>query len=551
MKVKQKSIEKTKNNKKKMSAEQINKQKQQKAHIKLVQNVFQQAGFIQIPNAANKNFDFEGHKGDLDDVFVYENVVVLVEYTTDAEPVKHLKNKIILYQEILNRKDEFFEFMKNEFKLNNNSVITTYHPSKIMLRILYCSLNEIEEKHKKIIDGPIYMDYDIVHYFNTIANAIRKSTRFELLHFLKVQSEDLGEGGNVDTSIKSKTFSAYTLPEAHSNFESGFKIISFYVYPEFLLKTSYVMRKDGWKDSNNLYQRLVIRKKIERIRNYLRTEHRVFVNNIIVTLPPDVKILDNVGNTIDSKKLTKIENVKITARQSSNTIGLIDGQHRVFAYYEAIIDDLSIANLRRQQNLLVTGIVYPEYYNDAQRQKFEAKLFLEVNSEQTTAQSKIKHAINLILNPFLSESIATQVLQDLSKKGPLSGKIQQQFYENDKIKPSSIISYGLKPLVKLNGQDCLFRIWPNPSKIEMEKLQSDQLRSEYIEFCVNKINDVLIALRTNINTERWDIKKSNSDKILSTTSINSFLILIRKIIASGQDLDNLNLNSKLTRISHG
>jgi hypothetical protein len=81
------------------------------------------------------------------------------------------------------------------------------------------------------------------------------------------------------------------LPEAHSNFDAGYKVVTFYADPDSLLKTAYVLRKDGWRDSLNLYQRMISKPKIESIRRYLKTQKRVFINNIIVTLPSDVKPL--------------------------------------------------------------------------------------------------------------------------------------------------------------------------------------------------------------------------------------------------------------------
>ena len=78
-----------------------------------------------------------------------------------------------------------------------------------------------------------------------------------------------------------------------------------YVDPEALLSTCYVLRKDGWEDRGQLYQRMISKRKIEAIRKYLLAQKRVFINNIIVTLPSDTKLIDDSGNTQDISKLQK------------------------------------------------------------------------------------------------------------------------------------------------------------------------------------------------------------------------------------------------------
>ena len=49
---------------------------------------------------------------------------------------------------------------------------------------------------------------------------------------------------------------------------------------------------------------MISKKKIDSIRQYLKKQKRVFVNNIIVTLPPDVKPLSSNLQTIDASTLT-------------------------------------------------------------------------------------------------------------------------------------------------------------------------------------------------------------------------------------------------------
>lgn len=151
--------------------------------------------------------------------------------------------------------------------------------------------------------------------------------------------------------------------------------MSFYVDPAALLTRSYVLRQDRWEESSNLYQRMISKKKIEAVRRYLLEDKRVFINNIIVTLPPTTEVLDTHGRHLDLSTVVKTTPVKIRLPSRYNSVGLVDGQHRVYSYYEGGLNEDRIRKLRIQQNLLATGIVYPTSANQNERIKFEAKLF--------------------------------------------------------------------------------------------------------------------------------------------------------------------------------
>ena len=135
--------------------------------------------------------------------------------------------------------------------------------------------------------------------------------------------------------------------------------------------------------------------KIRSMRKYLHDKERVFVNNIIATLPTDkiklynnkneLIVIDNEGN-IQEHGSTKVTLAKIEIPNETNIIGIIDGQHRAYAYHEG--DDLyeeRISKIRGRQNLLVTVILFPKSEPDAIRLKFEATLFMEINATQDSA----------------------------------------------------------------------------------------------------------------------------------------------------------------------
>jgi hypothetical protein len=142
----------------------------------------------------------------------------------------------------------------------------------------------------------------------------------------------------------------------------------------------------------------------------------------------------------------------------------------------------------------------------------------------------LKQAIGLVLEPFSAESIAARVLNRLAKTGPLAGQIQQYFFDTNKLKTASIVSYGLKPLVKTGGTDSLFSIWSDSNKAGMANGTDTTGLEAYIDFCIKTINLVLSAVRRNLQKSRWTTETKVEGRVLSTVYVNSFLITIRLLI---------------------
>lgn len=556
------AIEK-KANKSKLTNEEKAQRKAENAEVKLqkdhrsnVRGVFTKAGFDRMSGIADKQFNFDNQQTDVDDIFVYENVVIIAEYTcakTDRVGA-HLKNKKIIFDKILGKPLKFVEFISEKFVNCKIQFPQNYHSSKIVVKIIYCSRFEFDDHYKTNVPGPTYFDYPSVRYFMALVDAVKRSARWELLHFLDIPISKVGKDGVIGNVEGSQDRRGLVLPEAHSNFDHGYKVVSFYTDADALLRTAYVLRKDGWRDSLNLYQRMISKAKIEAIRSYLKRQRRVFINNIVVTLPFDVQPLDGNKKTVDPATLTDIAPITIKLPDRVNSVGVIDGQHRIFAYHETNNDDLEIAHLRKQQNLLVTGIIFPESVSQTDREKFEARLFLEINSNQTNAKSNLKQAIGLVLEPFSAESIAARVLNGLAKTGPLSGQIEQYFFDTNKLKTASIVSYGLKPLVKTGGTDSIFAIWLHQNKAKVADGTDAEALEEYVKFCISTINLILSTIRRNLPSERWTTDKKVAGRVLSTVYVNSFLITIRLLIDKGsvitedaltkafKDIGNFNFN---------
>lgn len=543
-----KPVQKNKKKKPKLSKEEAAQKKLQGTHTNFARSVFRNSGFKRFPKLSDKEFTLSGLvTSDFDDIFLYENLLVCLEYTTSKSDnvSTHLKKKKIVYDHVVENPESLIDSLSGLDEEFKNAIGASYNRDEIIIRSVYCSRYDFDNKHKLIITNAIYLDYPELRYFKSLTDSIKRSSLAELIDFLGVDLSALGSGGAVNAHADSKSFPATVLPEANSNFEKGYKVVSFYIDPETLLKQAYVLRRQGWRDSESVYQRMISKTKIDQIRKHLKSKKRVFVNNIIATLDDGTRILNEEGHTVDPAEITKTETVDLQLPNKLNTVGLIDGQHRTFSYYVSNPDDLEIAKLRKRQNLLVTGIIYPKGKSNRDREAFEARLFLEINSTQTNAKSDLKQAINRIVDPFSDESIAATVVERLGKgTGPLNGHIVRHWFDTDRLKTTSVVSYGMKPLTKTSGKDSLFFIWNNPEKSKLHDKTHTNLLNDYVSFCQTEIDCYLIAIRQLLPANLWTPDRKTEGRLLTTTVINSLLICLRMIIENGKTGDTAYYKAK-------
>lgn len=545
---------------KKLSPEELALRKEQRDQKKEIRDIMRRIGFIRLAGIDGKEFAYKDRTSEIDDIFVCENVIILTEYTV-GDP--HILKKSIIYNLINENVGDFvkylidnsvFDTFSDEFK---NRISNKYTINQLKLRILYCSKKSISKEHKDVVKGVIYFDYHIVKYFKSLTNVIKLSAKHEFLDFLEINECEFGDNILCSSTGTTDCFSGHILPEEKSSFKEGYKIISFYMDAESLLKRSYVLRQEGWRKKENVgyYQRMLDSKKITSMRKYLSDEKRVFINNIITTISEsDIKLyadqdkrheisIGEDGNFVDGSSHTKITPAFIDIQNRCNIIGIIDGQHRTYAYHEG--DDSYeqyISHLRKIQNLLITGIIFPKSENKENRLKFEANLFLEINANQKKVGQPIQQEIQMQTKPFSSIAIGKCILKILNEHGPLVNFIEMYTYEKGKIKTASIVSFGLKPLIKIDDSkaDSLYRIWENENKVNLMDIncQDYTLLDNYKRFCANKISEVLSAFKTCLDSTSWQpYNAKTSTGFLTVTFINGVLNLIRLLIENDKLTD--------------
>ena len=558
--------------KKKLSPEELAFRKEQRDQKKEIREIMKRIGFIRLSDIDGTEFVYKGRTSELDDIFICENVIILTEYTV-GEP--HLLKKSLLYNLINENAGEFVRFIVDNkiFDSFNEEYETKISPkysiNQLKVRILYCSKKTISTEHKDVVKGVSYFDYHIVKYFKSLTSVIKLSARHEFLEFLEIKEADFGDNIFSSSTGTTNCFSGHILPEEKSSFKEGYKIISFYIDAESLLKRAYVLRQEGWRKKENVgyYQRMLDSKKIASMRKYLSDEQRVFINNIIATISEnDIKLyadqdrrqeisIDENGKFVNGSNHTNITPAFIDIQNKCNIIGIVDGQHRTYAYHEG--DDSYepyISHLRKIQNLLVTGIVFPKTESKENRLKFEANLFLEINANQKKVGQLIQQEIQMQTMPFSSIAIGKCILNILNEHGPLANLIEMYTYEKGKIKTASIVSFALKPLIKIDGSktDTLFRVWDNEEKEKLLDINNNDysLLEEYKKFCAKKISEVLSAFKANLDFSMWaPYNAKTSTGILTVTFINGVLNLIRLLIENDKLTDISTYRKYLERIN--
>jgi DGQHR domain-containing protein len=540
---------KPKKKKKKLSPqEKLQRRTQRKLHRDF-QTFLRDLGFAHV-KADGIEINIGGRTGEFDDIFVRENVVILVEYTVGKPNSAHVLKKKPLFDNITADVPSFLGLARKFYPRLPDQLNEIYDDKHYHLRIMYVPLFEAAEETVSACPNVVFLQGGLRKYFYALGKTIQRSARVEFFSYLKLGWSDVGHGA-ITASSKTNDYNGQLLPESMSSFPAGYKVVSFYADPESLIAGAYVLRRDGWRDSSHLYQRILVRSKIRKMRRYLVDEKRVFVNNVIVTLPSNTALndpKDKVSN-LSEKDLNSARPTTVSVPVGYSVVGIIDGQHRVFCYHEGD-DELEprIAILRKRQHLLITGIIYPTGIKEKTRLEFEAKLFLEINDTQTRARPALRQDIETIVRPFSGIAVARRVIARLAKQGPYSGLFQLSYFDAaSKIKTSSIVSYGLRPLVKFDGADSLFFAWKNSEKGKLKAREKKtgkgagydedmELLEDYIEFCVKSLNDFFLAARLSCGDEAWDVEVESPSVLLRPTSINGLIACLRRVIESKMPL---------------
>lgn len=516
--------------KKKLTAEQKAAQLKKRkvlAFRKKIRSSFTDAGFTYF-STLDKHFPIGTRTVELDYLFLYENIIVICEDNTkQKKDIDHIRNKNESFAEIRNNKTAFLNWLSNTFP-EKATMVKQYRPERYFLYYIYISQTELEitEDEKNRYSNLLFWDPETLSYFNRMAQCIQHSARYEIFRYLGLKNDEIGfsgsEGGK--TTIKAPII----YPQEATGLRNGVRVVSFMMSAEKLLRTSYVLRKDSWEESMFLYQRLIEKDKVKSIRAFLAQKGEAFYNNIIVALPDNVTFEDDAGTPILVENIGDFQHCKLVLPDEMNSICIIDGQHRIFAHYEAPATEkyeLQIAPLRRQLHLLVTGLIFPTEMKEPERKQIQSQIFLDINDNTKKVAPNVLTHIEMVKDPFSDIGLARRVIERLNKKRVFLNRFELSALDESKIKVASIIKFALRYQVTVTpaeGKTSLYAYWQGNKEAFQQKDEASL--NDYIEFCANSIDLYFSAIRDAFKSS-WNDPAS---KMLSVISINGFIIAFNR-----------------------
>jgi dgqhr domain protein len=494
-----------------------------------IKKIFLLADFSWI-DSENHQFKIGLREIEIDAIFYYENIVLICEYTSLNNDIKdHVRKKHEAFKQIEENKQAFFKWLSDQFGVHKEKLYK-YNPQHYRIIYLYFPQKELafSKDTLSLYSCIKFVEPQYLEYFNKIAQCIHKSIKYEIYRFLNIKDEEVGL---YSTESYNKSISATIItPEEFTGLRNGVRIVSFMMSAETLIKNAYVLRKDNWEDTATLYQRLIQRDKIRGIRKFLANKKEVFYNNIIVALPDSVYFLDREDRRIEIDQVRECAVCKMMIPDKMNTIGIIDGQHRIYAHYEGPANDpleRDISTLRKKLHLLVTGLIFPSEMSGTQRAQIESEIFLDINSNAKPVPPDVLLHITGIKYPLSDIGLARAVIERLNCESIFLRKFELSSLEQGKIKIASIIKFALRYLVSIEEQEKknFYAYWSG-NKDGLQKL-NDSDYEDYLKYCTNNLKQYFSAVHDCFK-EEWDDPES---KVLSVISINGFILAYTSFVS--------------------
>ena len=304
---------------------------------------------------------------DIDVLAVYENALILVECCGKEKFGKKIKIAASNFELVHKNLEKLSEIVKKQFRNFHKKTEHIWRRiekgQEIVIRNILFTTSRLKEEERKLVERypNIYlMDFDDFSYFNFLSTLTFSHARYEFFVFLKMKPEKVGDKVTVlRPTVKGK------IVEKSKDRD----IVVFTHSPDFLLRTTHVRRLYSWDPLG--FQRLLIKRKIRKLVNFLKEKKESFPNNIIVATHE---------SRIDYEPDSRNEDFTMKFNDFSYDIFvLIDGQHRLYAF---AFNDPEIEKLRKDINLLVTAIIFKDV-NEEDSIKKMAELFYTINTTYT------------------------------------------------------------------------------------------------------------------------------------------------------------------------
>ena len=508
-----------------LSVQERQMRRMQKTLRNKIRSTFKSMGFV-YRKADHRQFHLGGRDMEIDAIFVFENVFILCEDTISTD-TDHLRTKNDTMQRIKANKGEFFRIMDGIID-DFNPLHDDFELARIKLFYIHICGTKDEYSKYEMDEFPEIKLWgsNNIDYFKWLSECIHSSARFELFRYLGLSKQDIGTVRATTNLAAAQAPIIY--PQNFVGPIQGCRVVTFMLSAKELIEMSYVLRKEGWAKQSGLYQRLLDKQKMGKIREYIVKNRSSFFNNIIVALPSDAIVLDSQNQAhnlfdLDSQQT----DLRLSLPYEYNSICIIDGQHRVYAYHEGGSSEDIVEPLRRDRHLLVTGVMFPPGMEDGEKLKLQSQIFLDINKNAKPISPDLLIYIQKLQNPLAATSIAQDVLESMNEHGVLKDQFQKTTLNAKGMKTASIIKFALQYVVSIDDEsnrESLIYYWDG-DKIALKR-NSIAARTAYVSFCTEWLNKYFSGVKYAWHTH-WNLD-NHSTLLPSVVTINGCLIAYRR-----------------------
>ena len=408
----------------------------------------------------NQNIEF-------DILAVVENVGIIFETTTQSEGNKKKIDKF------MNKINNFVAAHKqNTLNLNVFTKIPDHIQSKLPdikeWRFVYIGTSE-ELEIKKIDSSKfpnskntVILNAKVLEYLQYLEECLGTFARNDVLSHLKITPID------PEAPRENLEITAIKLENKKISGSINADVFLFQIPASDLLYLAHVPRygydDDTIQDTHINYQRLLKKEKLQDITKLIKKGQGSysFPNTVTVVLPDDIHISEE-GKSVK----------QLIIPCSRRSIKIIDGQHRIFAYARSELSDEHL----KKSKIMAVGL---KFSKKSQQNKEEAKIFVEINREQT----KVPRDLILLLGyPVLGETtpiaLSAHVISKLNDEA--GGALQNilatkpHLIKSSKSKPIEIVMIS-KELSKMFKDKKIKNNLPQKNIDELYKITSKYFR---------------------------------------------------------------------------
>jgi len=365
---------------------------------------------------------------------------------------------------------------------------------------------------KKNIGFAFFTDQEVSKSFNTILSeaGIKLITSKRLQYFDELMSnyKNLAYYQLLGYLFRDKPLlsipkESFKIPAIKAKYSSNRYCYIFSIQPSKIIPLAVVLHRkmESHENISMNYQRLVRRKKINSIKEYIEKEGGVFPTNIIISFDSKKKNYFKVKDKISGIQFGEFE---LPNRYQSITV--IDGQHRLFAYDK----------LEEGHSHFIYVIAFEKLKIEDQ-----IKMFVDINEKQTSVSSSLMWDIypQILVETDIRSRISSLAKKLNEKEGALHG----------------VINYDSAPYSKQQPKITLESIC---SAIKSSKLIASKIDGISLQLQIDNDNDfysynILKSFYDSVSElspEQWNRTAKSMNILRSNLGVGALIYLCAEIL---------------------